>query len=469
MQLLDSTLREGEQTPGVSFSVDEKKNIARKLDEFGIDIIELGHPVVSADIEKACRIIASDGLNAETMAHSRALKEDIEAAEEVGVDWVGIFLGTSQLSLEHKLHMDRAAALDKIRESVSYAKELDLKVRFTPEDATRTDRKYLDLAIEAATEAGADRISIADTVGTATPTSYGNLIKRAVNITDRPVHTHCHNDYGMAVANSLAGFERGAYLIDVTVNGLGERAGIAPLAPVAVALNRLYEVDKGWRLETLPEISQQVEKSSGLFNSELDPIVGKHAFAHKSGLHTKAVLEDPETYEAIPPEIVHKQREIIIDKYAGKAAVRDRLNEMGIDPEEAQLEEIVSRVKESASDGKTRFTDIDLLEIADGVLDLEIKSRVPAEVEALISFSLHSTSYTTRATRKIASFDEVDTVYELTGDHDIQAHLESSSVQQLNDLIEEFRNMEEVETTETSLILKGYETERRVEEEEERK
>jgi 2-isopropylmalate synthase len=261
----------------------------------------------------------------------------------------------------------------------------------------------------------------------------------------------------MAVANSLSGYGSGAHLIDVTVNGLGERTGIASLAPVVVALSRLYEVDKDWNLEMLPELSRTVERASGLFNSEIEPIVGEHAFAHKSGLHTKAVLENPETYEAIPPEIVHKQREIIIDKYTGKAAVKDRLGQMGVEPEEDQLKEIVSRVKSSAADGKTRFTDIDLLEIADDILDLDIKSRIPAKVEALISFSLNSASYTTRATRKIASFDEVDTVYELTGDKDIQAHLESSSVQQLNDLIEEFRNMDEVQTTETSLILKGYE------------
>jgi len=459
MQLLDTTLREGEQTPGVSFTIEEKKEIARLMDEFGIDIIELGHPVVSEDIERACRVIAGDGLEAETMAHSRALKEDIEAARDVGVSWVGIFLGTSQLSLEHKLHTDRSGALEKIKESVAYAKELGLKVRFTPEDATRTEAGYLEEAVVAAEEAGADRISVADTVGTATPSSYGDLIKRTTELVDAPVHTHCHNDYGMAVANSLAGYESGAYLIDVTVNGLGERTGIAPLSPTVVALQRLYGVEKDWKLEILPEISHAVEKASGLFNSELDPIVGQYAFAHKSGLHTKAVLEDPKTYEAIPPEIVHKQREIIIDKYAGKAAVKDRLSEMGVEPDEPELEEIVSRVKESASDGKTRFNDIDLLEIADRVLDLEVKSRIPAGVEALVSFALNSTSYTTRATRKIAAFDEVDTVFELTGDHDIQAHLESNSVQQLNDLIEEFRNMDEVQTTETSLVLKGYEKE----------
>lgn len=171
MQLLDTTLREGEQTPGVSFTVEEKVKIARMLDDFGIDIIEVGHPVVSKDVKEACRVIAHEDLGTETMAHARALEGDIEMAKEVGVTWVGIFLGTSQLSLDHKLHVGRQKALRMIKESVSFAKELGLKVRFTPEDATRTDFDYLQKAILAAEEAGADRISIADTVGTATPAS----------------------------------------------------------------------------------------------------------------------------------------------------------------------------------------------------------------------------------------------------------------------------------------------------------
>lgn len=456
MQLLDSTLREGEQTPGVSFSVEEKMKIARLLDEFGIDIIEIGHPVVSKDIEKACREITSKDLKAETLAHSRAVKEDVKLVKDVGADWIGIFLGTSQLSLKHKLHTDRKGALRKIKDSVSYAKDLGLKIRFTPEDATRTDRAYLEEAILSAIEAGADRISLADTVGTSTPSTYGKVVRYFADRLKTPLHVHCHNDYGMAVANSLAGFESGAYLIDVTVNGLGERTGIAALAPTVVALQQLYGVKKDWDLKGLPEISHEVEKASGLFNSESDPIVGDYAFAHKSGLHTKAVLENPKTYEAIPPEIVHKRRQIIIDKYTGKAAVKDRLAEIGVHPEEEELEMIVARVKDAASNGKTRFTDVDLLEIADEYLDLEITSRIPKGIEALVSFTLNSASYTTRATRKIAAFEEVDYVYELTGESDIQAHLESSSVEKMNDLIEEFRSMEEILTTKTSLILKGY-------------
>lgn len=454
MQVLDSTLREGEQTPLVSFSIQEKIEIAKLLDQFGVDIIEVGHPAVSKDVREACKALGKESFQADTLCHARALPEDIDDAKSIGTQWVGIFLGTSPLSLEHKFHMDRKDALKQISESIQYAKDQGLKVRFTPEDATRTEWNYLAEVLNIAKEAGADRISIADTVGTALPSQMARLVKRAKTIVDTPIHVHCHNDYGMAVANALAGYEAGAYLIDVTVNGLGERTGITSLAPLVVALKMLYEVENDWKLELLPELSRLVEKASGMFNSEQSPVVGEHAFSHKAGLHTRAVLEDPRTYEAIPPAIVHQQRKIIIDKYTGRAAVKSRLNEMGIEPDGNKLDGIVEKVKEKA--GKGRFTDIDLLEIADEILDLELRSRVPIEIEAMVFLTLNSASYTTRVTRKVASLDEVDQVYEVTGESDILAHLEAKSVQDLNEIIEELRTMEEVKKTTTSLILKGY-------------
>jgi len=456
LQLLDSTLREGEQTPGVSFSVEEKVKIAKLLDQFGIDIIEVGHPAVSEDVKRACRVLAEENMEAETLAHARAMREDIDLVLQVGTPWVGIWLGTSPLSLEHKFHIGREEALGRIRDSISYAKERGLKVRFTPEDATRTEFDYLAEVMELAERAGADRISLADTVGTALPGQMKELVEKARGVIDLPLHVHCHNDYGMAVANALAGYEGGAHLIDVTINGLGERTGITALAPLAVALNRLYEVEKGWRLELLPRLARKVEEFSGLFNAEGSPIVGEHAFAHKAGLHTGAVLEEPRTYEAIPPEVVNQSREIVIDKYTGKAAVKNRLAEMGVEVDGEKLGEIVGKIKEKASKGKSRFTDVDVLEIADDVLELDLRSRTPKRIEALVSFSLNSTSYTTRATRKIVALDEVDQVYEVTGDNDIMAHLEVKSIGSLNEIIEDFRNMEEVERTSTSLILKDY-------------
>ncbi|MFQ5795027.1 MAG: homocitrate synthase [Candidatus Bipolaricaulia bacterium] len=455
IEILDTTLREGEQTANVSFSVDEKLEIARRLDEFGVDIIEAGHPVVSPDVREAVERIAHEGFRAQVLAHARAMRSDIDDALTAGTVWVGIFLGTSPLSLEHKLHISREVALEKIVDSICYAKDHGLKVRFTPEDATRTELDYLLEVVGRAEEAGADRISIADTVGTMHPTAMRVLVDQVVSQLSVPVHVHCHNDYGMAVANSLAGYEAGARLIDVTVNGLGERTGLASLAEVIIALKMLYHVENDWALEMLPELSHLVEKYSGVFNSDLAPIVGMSAFSHKAGLHTRAVLEDPRTYEAIPPEIVKRHRQIIIDKYTGRDTVRARLEEMGIKPTAAQLEEIVSRIKEKPV--KRHFTDIDLLEIADDVLELDVRRRVPIKIEAIVAMALSSVSYTTRITRRVMAFDEVDQVYEIAGEYDLIAHVTADSIQDLNDIIEELRTTEGVNKTTTSLILKGYE------------
>ncbi len=261
----------------------------------------------------------------------------------------------------------------------------------------------------------------------------------------------------MAVANALSAYDAGAYLIDVTINGLGERTGITALSPLTVALTRLYDVEKDWNLKMMPELTRKVEKYSGIYNSEQAPIIGEYAFSHKAGVHTKAVIENPETYEAIPPEIVNQQRNIIIDKYTGKSAVKNRLEKMGIELEEEQLNQIVQKVKEESGKGKRKFTDVDLLEIADNILDLKIESRHPQEVEAMVSFTLKSGSYTTRTTRKLISLEETEQVYELTGENDIQAHLKVKSIQRLNDTIEELRNLEEIQKTSTSIILKDYE------------
>lgn len=457
MEILDSTLREGEQTPRVNFSVDEKIEIANLLDEFGVDIIEIGHPTVSDDVREACEAITSEYLDSDTLGHARAKKSDIDDVLDVDADWIGIFLGTSQISQKHNTHLGREETLETIANSVEYAKDHGLKVRFTPEDATRTEWDYLSEVLTVAEDAGADRVSIADTVGTMRPQNMYELTDKVVNHVDIPVHVHCHNDYGMAVANALSAYDAGAYLIDVTVNGLGERTGITPLAPLTVALTRLYNVDKDWNLKALPKISRKVEKYSGLYNSEQAPIVGDYAFSHKAGVHTKAVIEDPETYEAIPPEIVNQQRNIIIDKYTGKTAVKNRLEKMGIELEEKQLNKIVHKVKKESGEGKRRFTDVDLLEIADKVLDLKIESRNPTKVEAIVSFILESGSYTTRTTRKLISLEETEQVFELTGEKDILAHLKVDTIQQLNDTIEELRNLEEIQKTTTSIILKDYE------------
>lgn len=454
VEILDSTLREGEQTANVSFSVEQKLEIARMLDDFGVDIIELGHPAVSKDVREAVERIAKEDLRAETLTHARAMKSDIDDAVKAGTPWVGIFFGTSPLSLEHKFHTTPQKALRTITESVKYAKDRGLKVRFTPEDATRTELSYLLEVGQSAQEAGADRVSIADTVGTMRPAAMKELVSKVVKALKIPVHVHCHNDCGLAVANSLAGYEAGARLIDVTVNGLGERAGIAALAEVVVALKMLYGVENKWKLELLPDLSRLVERYSGIFNSENKPIVGANAFSHKAGLHTRAVLEDPRTYEAIPPEIVNRHREIVIDKYTGKTAVKAALEDMNIEVSDEKLLEIVEIIKSKPM--KRRFSDIDLLEIADEVLGLDLRGRVPLNVEAIISIQLQSALFTTRVTRKLIALDGIKEVYEITGDYDVVARVNTHSIGDLNEIIEGIRVMEGVNKTTTSLILKDY-------------
>ncbi|MDO8627048.1 MAG: hypothetical protein Q7K42_01155, partial [Candidatus Diapherotrites archaeon] len=244
MQILDTTLREGEQTRGVSFTFEQKKQIVETLDSFGVDIIELGHPVVSPNIKKAVKNLAKLKLHAETMAHARANLKDIDEAVDCGVDWVGIFISTSNIGIKTKYNYSKEQILEKITESVEYAKSRGLKVRYTPEDGTRTERDYLLQAIHAGKKA--DRISIVDTVGTMTPSKFHELVKFVIKKSGKDLNVHCHNDFGLATANSLAAFEAGAKLSDVTINGLGERVGITPLSELTMALSQLHGVKKDW-------------------------------------------------------------------------------------------------------------------------------------------------------------------------------------------------------------------------------
>lgn len=454
VELLDATLREGEQTANVSFTLEQKLEIAQLLDEFGVEFIELGHPAVSPDVREAVSRLSKLDLKAQKLVHGRALPKDIDDAAQCGVPWMGMFFGTSPLSLQHKFQIGQQEAITRVRDAVRYAKDKGLKVRFTAEDATRTDLNFLLDVLSVAEEAGADRVSLPDTVGTLHPGTMRELVQSVCQAIKVPVHVHCHNDYGLAVANTLAGLEAGARLGDVTVNGLGERSGIAALSEVAVALKVLYKVENPWKLELLPKLSRVVERASGVFNSENRPIVGMYAFTHKAGLHTSAVLKDPRTYEAFPPELVKRNREITIDKYTGHDAVRARLAEMSVPVDERQLDEILEIIKNRPQ--KRRFSDIDLLEVADGVLDLQLRARVPLQVEAIIQMGLSSALYTTRVTRRLMGFSQVKQVYEITGDYDVVVHVEASSIGDLNDFIEELRVSEGVEKTTTHIVLKNY-------------
>jgi len=360
LQILDSTLREGEQTPGVTFSVEEKLKIADLLDQFGIDIIEAGHPKVSNDIYKGVKQLSKQGFSSEILAHCRALKEDIDIARSCDVDWVGIFFCVSNRRLEQQFRLDLNKAIDLVISSIEYAKSHGLKVRYTPEDAVRTNYSSLLKISKAAVEAGVDRISIADTVGAMTPTKIFNLIKNLKSDLNVNLNVHCHNDLGLATANSLAAYEAGATTIDVSVNGLGERVGIAPLSEVCVALQCLYKVNNRWKLDMLPELTQVVTQASQIYLSPNTPIIGENAFIHNAGLHVAAVLNDPSFYEIIPAELVGRKRNFIIDKMASVNTIKHKLKQMNINPNDENLTRLMHYVK---SKEKGTVTDYEIINI----------------------------------------------------------------------------------------------------------
>ncbi len=344
-QLLDSTLREGEQTPGVLFTVEDKLAIARALDGFGVDYLEVGHPAVSRDVARAARAVCAEGLEAETLVHARADRRDIDAAIECDADWVGIFYSVRSEALEQRFRRDLDQVVAQVVDAVEHAKAHGLRVRYTPEDTVRSPWTNVRVAAQAAVAAGADRISIADTTGCMTPTRMADIVRRMASVVDVPLHAHCHNDLGLAVANSLAAIEAGAQVVDVTVNALGERTGIADLAQVATALRVAYGV-QAWDLAGLPDLSQLVAERSGFRVPEQAPIVGRNAFRHNAGLHVAAVFHDPGHYESIPAELVGRTRHVVVDRFAGLATLRYKCRELGIEADEERLQRILRHIKD---------------------------------------------------------------------------------------------------------------------------
>ena len=358
VEILDTTLREGEQSRGVFFTLKQKIKIAEKLDEFGVDYIELGHPIASKSVFKAVSTVASMGLKAQTFAHARAKKEDIDAVKKCATKWVGIFSGINKYSLKYRLHSNKQKAIRNILDSVKYAKDIGLKVRFTCEDASRTNRNELIELYSKAVEAGTDRISIADTIGILTPTKTQELVNEIKKSVHADIHVHFHNDFGMAVANALVAYESGSRVIDVTINGIGERAGMTSLAEVCIALNQLYGIKKGWNFKLLPELSKMVSNFTKSPIEYSRPIIGRNAFSHKGGIHCAAVLEDPKSYEPFSPKILGTERTIIISKLIGKNGLEGVLKSYtNNNLSRIEVEKIINRLK---NNGNKEFTESEI-------------------------------------------------------------------------------------------------------------
>jgi methanogen homocitrate synthase len=345
VKIYDTTLRDGEQTPGVKFTKEQKVQIAKKLDELGVDTIEAGFPVISSYDEEAVKAVASERLSADVICLCRSKQKDIDAALKADVDGVIIFLAVSDLHLKYKLQRDLMAAINMAAESIAYAKSHGLFVQLSAEDATRTSMESLTALYSAAEESGADRLGIADTTGCIRPRAMHYLIESLRKKFDLELSVHCHNDFGLAVANSLAAYEAGIDTISVSVNGLGERCGNASLEEVVMSLYALYGVDLKFNIQILKELSEIVSKFSGIPIPINKPIVGANAFRHESGIHVAAIMKNPFTYESYEPQLVGQERKLVFGRHSGTDGVKLKIESLGYKITDEDLAEIMKRLK----------------------------------------------------------------------------------------------------------------------------
>ncbi|HOV78983.1 MAG TPA: homocitrate synthase [Bacillota bacterium] len=361
--IVDTTLRDGEQTAGVVFANREKVRIAKLLDEIGVHQIEAGIPVMGGDEKEAIRAICRAGLKASIMGWNRPVIKDIEQSINCGVDAVAISISTSDIHIKHKLRSTREQVLDQMVKATRFAKKEGMKISVNAEDASRSDLNFLIEFARAAKEAGADRLRYCDTVGIMEPFAIYDQIKRIREAADIDIEMHTHNDFGMATANALAGVRAGAVYIGVTVLGLGERAGNAALEEVVMALKHLYNIDLNFKTEMFLEVAEYVSRASGRELPKWKAIVGTNMFAHEAGIHADGVQKDPKTYEAFHPEEVGLQRQIVIGKHSGTASLKAKFAEFGKILTEHQAKELLPKVRATTVALKRPLFDKELMYI----------------------------------------------------------------------------------------------------------
>ncbi len=377
----DTTLRDGEQTPGISFTHEEKLSIAQAINEAGIDIIEAGFPAVSQGDFEACRDISKMELDLEVIGLARMNKDDIDRVIEADMNSIHVFIATSDLHLKAKLQMTREEVLDQICKMVTYAKDHYSTILFSAEDATRSDLDYLIKANQTAVECGATRVNIPDTVGTITPMAFGHIIRKNYEALPKNVRiaVHCHNDFGLAVANTIAGFENGASEAQTTIMGLGERAGNASFEETAMSLYALYQIPMKVNTRKIFPTAKLVESYCGgkIKIGRLQPLIGQNAFSHESGIHAHAMIKNARAYEPITPELIGikrsddvaeiVQQSIKLGKHTGGHALKAKLEDMGIHASNMQFKKIMSHVK-SFGDKGHEVTEEDFLAIVKDVM-----------------------------------------------------------------------------------------------------
>jgi D-citramalate synthase len=363
VQFLDTTLRDGEQAPGVSLTPEEKAHIARKLDDAAIDVIEAGSACTGPGERETIRRVANLDISATVTSFSRGIQADIDLAMDCDVDGINLVVPASDQHITEKVGSTHEENVHSTVELVEYAKDHGLWVEVIGEDGSRSDLDYLEELMAASLDAGADRVCYADTVGHATPDRTLDAVSRLTDL--GPTSTHTHDDLGLAVTNALVSVAAGADMVHGTINGIGERAGNVALEEVAIALSHGYGVET-MELEHIYELAELVANKTGIPLPPNKAVVGQNAFTHESGIHTDGTLKDDSMYEPYPPETVGRQRRLALGKHAGRAGIEAALSEHGVDVSDEQLDVIVKRVKALGDRGK-RVTDVDLLTIAEEI------------------------------------------------------------------------------------------------------
>ena len=385
VQIFDTTLRDGEQSPGFSMNTSEKIRMAHQLSALGVDVIEAGFPIASKGDLDAVMAVATEVKEVPIAALARARKDDILAAAEAlkpaNSPRMHVFLATSDLHLQAKLHMTRQQALEAIGSMIKLARNYVEKVEFSAEDAGRTDIGFLCQACGVAVQAGATVLNLPDTVGFAVPEEYGQMFLQVRDHLDDPEHitlsAHCHDDLGLAVANSLAAVRAGVRQIECTVNGIGERAGNAALEEVAVALavrKESFGVHTKLKLDELYKSSRLLTEITGALVAPNKAVVGANAFAHEAGIHQDGIIKNPLTYEIISPETVGvPSRSLVLGKHSGRHALRESLKELGYSPSDEELTECYRRVTAFADNAK-QVRPRDLMTIAHEVIRRKVST-----------------------------------------------------------------------------------------------
>lgn len=368
IKIVDTTLRDGEQTAGVVFANHEKVMIAQMLSDLGIDQLEVGIPAMGGDEKETIKAICKRNLKSSIMAWNRAVISDLEHSIDCGVDAVAISLSVSDIHIKHKLNTSREWVIENMVKSVEFAKKNKLYVSVNGEDASRADIDFLVDYINAAKNAGADRFRFCDTVGLMEPFGIRNTIESLIKRTGFDIEMHTHNDFGMATANALAGALGGANYIGVTVNGLGERAGNAALEEVLMALKIVYK--QGIFVDTTKfrELSEYVSRASGRELPDWKPIVGTNMFKHESGIHADGAIKNPLNYESFDPKEVGLMRQIVIGKHSGRAAIVNKFKEYNIDLDREMAENILEKVREFSIEMKRVLFDKELVQIYHDIL-----------------------------------------------------------------------------------------------------